>query len=52
MGFWKNFTSLFKNEATQPPPEPGDELFEALIRGKAITRDMAMSIPKLRFTRR
>ena len=47
MGFWKNFTSLFKNEATQPPPEPGDELFEALIRGKAITRDMAMSIPKV-----
>lgn len=54
MGFWKNFLSLFKNEATeatetaeQPKSDSGDELFEALIRGKEITRDMAMTIPKV-----
>ena len=52
MGFWKNFIDLFRNETVEaaegeptPPPDPGDDLFEALIRGKAITRDMAMTIP-------
>lgn len=52
MGFWKNFLSLFKNETTesnsdQTKTDSGDELFEALIRGREITRDMAMTIPKV-----
>ena len=56
MGFWKNFIDLFKNESTDAEPSSettqktsnsDDELFEALIRGKEITRDMAMTIPKV-----
>lgn len=57
MGFWKNFIGLFKNESTKTETssestqnqtsDSGDELFEALIRGQEITRDMAMTIPKV-----
>ena len=51
MGLWKNFISRFKNESAQSESSsvstPEDDLFEALIRGKEITREMAMSIPKV-----
>lgn len=51
MGFWKNLLSRFKNEssgaADKPKDDHGDDLFEALIRGQDITRDMAMTIPKV-----
>lgn len=52
MGLWKNFLSLFKNKAAesaddQKKTDSDGDLIEALIRGKQITRDMAMSIPKV-----
>lgn len=52
MGLWKNFISLFKNgtaesDAGQKKSDPGDDLLEALIKGRTITREMAMSIPKV-----
>lgn len=53
MGFWKNFISMFKNEAAgeagteSTQNDSGDALFEALIRGNEITRDMALTIPKV-----
>lgn len=50
MGIIKDFFAWrkIKNEAESPPPKSNeDALFEALISGRAITRDMAMSIPKV-----
>lgn len=51
MGLWKNFKSLFTNktadEADKPKHDNGDDLLEALIHGREITREMAMSIPKV-----
>ena len=47
MGLWKNFKSLFTNktadEADKPKHDNGDDLLEALIHGREITREMAMS---------